>query len=103
MAGVTNTTARQYNLKVVREDGARVTLRLVPGFNSVDDAIWACFAKAKKVDPYVAQLKKSGVLKFGKSEDDKELDEESLAKTVSKVSAPPQTTSNGDSEDDQTG
>jgi len=90
MAGVTNNTQRQFNLKTIGKNGNRVTVRLVPGFNVVDDAHWIEFvSKTGKVeDAYVAELKKKGQISFGKAEDDKELDEEGT-KAKSKSRAMP--------------
>ncbi len=89
MAGVTNRTARQFNLKTIGKNGNRVTVRIVPGFNVVDDKHWEEFvAKDGKADPYVAKLKEEGSLEFGKGEDDKELESE-VPKSKSKSTAMP--------------
>jgi len=91
MSGITNNTARQFNLKTINDNGSRVTVRIAPGFNVVEDSHWASFVSkdGKKVDPYVAELKKKGQLSFGKEEDDKELDQDPDTKSKSKsVSAP---------------
>lgn len=78
MAGVVNNTQRQFNLKTIGKNGNRVTVRVVPGFNVVDDKHWEEFVSAdgKTVDAYVAQLKKEGSLAFGKDQDEKELESE---------------------------
>lgn len=91
MAGVTNTTQRQYNLKTIGKNGNRVTVRVVPGFNVVDDKHWEEFVSkdGKSVDAYVAQLQKEGKLRFGKDEDDKELEEEKPVQAKSKSQAVP--------------
>lgn len=91
MAGVTNKTQRQFNLKTIGKNGNRVTVRVVPGFNVVEDKHWEEFVSkdGKNVDPYVAQLKQEGKLSFGKDEDDKELDEEKPVKAKSKSQTMP--------------
>lgn len=91
MAGVTNKTQRQFNLKTIGKNGHRVTVRVVPGFNVVDDRHWEEFVSkdGKTVDPYVANLKKEGKLDFGKDEDDKELEEEKPVRAKSKSQAVP--------------
>lgn len=91
MAGVTNKTQRQFNLKTIGKNGHRVTVRVVPGFNVVDDRHWEEFVSkdGKTVDPYVAKLKKEGKLDFGKDEDDKELEEEKPVRAKSKSQAVP--------------
>ena len=78
MAGVTNTTQRQYNLKTIGKSGNRVTVRVVPGFNVVDDKHWSEFVskEGKPLDAYVSQLKEQGKLTFGKTQDDQELESE---------------------------
>lgn len=90
MAGVTNKTERQYNLKTIGKNGNRVTVRVVPGFNVVDDKHWEEFVSkdGKNVDAYVAQLQKEGKLVFGKDEDEKELESEA-PKAKSKSQATP--------------
>lgn len=91
MAGITNNTARQYNLKCIGKAGNRVTVRVAPGFNVVEDAHWEEFVSkdGKKVDSYVATLKKEGKLSFGKEEDDKELEQEPDTKSKSKSTPAP--------------
>lgn len=78
MAGVTNYTARQYNLKCISKGGNRVTVRIAPGFNVVDDAIWNEFVSkdGKKINPYVAELKADNKLSFGPADDDKEFEQD---------------------------
>lgn len=90
MAGVFNKTARQFNLKTIGKNGHRVVVRVVPGFNVVDDAHWEHFVSkdGKTVDAYVAELKKKGQLDFGATEDEKELESEA-PKSKSKSTAPP--------------
>lgn len=76
MAGIMNHTARQFNLKCVTKGGSRVVVRIAPGFNVVEDAHWQAFVSkdGKKVDPYVAELKKKGDIEFGAKIDDMELE-----------------------------
>ena len=90
MAGVTNTTQRQYNLKTIGKSGNRVTVRVVPGFNVVDDKHWSEFVSkdGKEVDAYVSQLKEQGKLSFGKVQDDQELESE-VSKSKSKSQSKP--------------
>ena len=91
MAGIMNNTARQYNLKCVGKNKHRVTVRIAPGFNVVNDEHWAHF----KGDAYVAELKDKGFISFGKRQDDMELD--MAPDTISKSkSAPPPSTSRAD-------
>ncbi len=91
MAGIMNNTARQYNLKCVGKNGNRVTVRVAPGFNVVNDEHWVHF----KGDPYVEWLKKKGLIGFGKKQDDMEL--EMAPDTVSKSkSSPPSGASKAD-------
>ena len=91
MAGITNNTTRQYNLKCIAKNGNRVTVRVAPGFNVVEDAHWAEFVSkdGKRIDPYVASLKKEGKISFGKEEDDKELEMEPDTRSKSKSVATP--------------
>jgi len=90
MAGVTNTTQRQYNLKAIGKAGDRITIRIVPGFNVVDDKHWESFVSkdGKEVDAYVSELKEQGELTFGKTQDDQELESE-VSKSKSKSQAMP--------------
>ena len=90
MAGVTNTTQRQYNLKTIGKSGNRVTVRVVPGFNVVDDKHWEEFVgkDAKVVDAYVSELTEQGKLTFGKTQDDQEL-ESVVSKSKSKSQSKP--------------
>lgn len=90
MAGVVNNTQRQFNLKTIGKNGNRVTVRVVPGFNVVDDKHWEEFVSAdgKTVDAYVAKLKKEGSLAFGKDQDDKQLESE-VPKSKSKSAKVP--------------
>ena len=85
MAGIMNKTARQFNIKVMDKKGHRVTVRIAPGFNVVDDNHWApC-----KNDPYVKGLKDQGKIDFGKAMDDMELDADPDTKSKSKSTPPP--------------
>lgn len=91
MAGVLNKTARQFNLKCISPKNQRITVRVVPGFNIVDDEYWSAFVrpasnKGEKdyIDPYVAELAKNNMIAFGEEIDDMELDTEPVAKTKSK-------------------
>ena len=90
MAGVINTTQRQFNLKILSKTGDRVTVRIVPGFNVVDDKHWESFVSkdGKEVDAYIAELKEQGKLTFGKAQDDQELESE-VTKSKSKSQAIP--------------
>lgn len=83
MAGVLNQTERQYNIRGMDKDGSRVTVRLKPGFNVVDDKHWA----AVKDIPFVQELKRNGRVDFGKTSiADRELDAKpeqvAMSKTV---------------------
>lgn len=97
MAGILNNTARQYNLKCMTKEGQRVTVRIAPGFNVVDDEHWKAFIKPK-VDPYVAQLKKDGHIDFGAKIDDMELEQAPDTKAKSKSVTPPKTKPKAESE-----
>jgi len=90
MAGVINNTQRQFNLKILSKAGERVTVRIVPGFNVVDDKHWESFVSkdGKEVDAYVSELKEQGKLTFGKTQDDQELESE-VSKSKSKSQAMP--------------
>ena len=99
MAGIMNKTARQYNLKCIDKKGRRVTVRLAPGFNVVDDEHWRAFVKGKKVDPYVKELKAEGSIDFGQAMDDLELEQDPDTKSKSKAENPPPTSPNEDSEE----
>lgn len=91
MAGIKNNTARQYNLKCIGKNSNRVTVRVAPGFNVVEDAHWEAFVSkdGKTVDPYVAQLKKEGSIDFGDKVDDLELEQAPDTKAKSKSSPMP--------------
>lgn len=91
MAGILNNTARQYNLKCIGKNGNRVTVRVAPGFNVVEDKHWEEFVSkdGKKVDPYVAQLKKEGAIDFGAKVDDLELEQAPDTKAKSKSTPTP--------------
>jgi hypothetical protein len=90
MAGVINNSQRQYNLKTIGKNGNRVTVRIVPGFNVVDDKHWSEFVskEGKALDAYVSQLKEQGKLSFGKVQDDQELESE-VKKSKSKSQVMP--------------
>lgn len=91
MAGIKNNTARQYNLKCIGKNGNRVTVRVAPGFNVVEDTHWEEFVSkdGKKVDPYVAELKKAGHIEFGAAIDDLELEQDPDTKAKSKSTPAP--------------
>lgn len=72
MAGIMNKTARQYNLKCIDKNGRRVTVRIAPGFNVVNDDHWGPF----KTDKYVTDLRKKDLIDFGKKFDDMEMDQD---------------------------
>ena len=85
MAGIMNNTARQYNIKCVGKKNHRVTVRVAPGFNVVDDEHW----EACKNDAYVKLLKKEGKIDFGSKQDDMELERDPDTKAKSKSTPPP--------------
>lgn len=91
MAGIVNKTARQFNLKCIDKNGNRVTVRVAPGFNVVEDAHWEAFVSkdGKTVDPYVAELKKKGDIDFGDNVDDLELEQAPDTKAKSKSTPAP--------------
>ena len=91
MAGIVNKTARQFNLKCLGKTGNRVTVRVAPGFNVVEDAHWEAFVSkdGKTVDPYVAELQKKGHLEFGDKVDDLELEQDPDTKAKSKSTPVP--------------
>lgn len=70
MAGIINTTARQYNIKAVSASGHYVTVRLAPGYSEVVDKHW----KHCKDSPFVKELIKAGKIQAGPSIDDLLLD-----------------------------
>ena len=84
MSGIINKTARQFNLKCIGANGNRTIVRVAPGFNVVDDEHWKHFVDGKKVDAYVAGLKKKGFLEFGPTIDDLELEQAPDTKAKSK-------------------
>lgn len=84
MAGILNHTARQFNLKCIGANKNRTVVRLAPGFNVVDDEHWKQFVNGKKVDSYVAELKKQGSIEFGSAVDDLELERAPDTKAKSK-------------------
>jgi hypothetical protein len=91
MAGIVNKTARQFNLKCIAKNGNRVTIRVAPGFNVVEDSHWEAFVSkdGKHVDSYVAELKKKGSIQFGAEEDDLELEKAPDTKAKSKSTPSP--------------
>ncbi len=84
MAGIINHTARQFNLKCIGANKNRTIVRVAPGFNVVDDEHWKQFVNGKKVDPFVAELKKLGQIEFGPAVDDLELEQAPDTKAKSK-------------------
>jgi len=76
MAGVLNTTERQYNLKCVYE-GRRLVIRLIPGLNDVPESNWATMLK----DPYVKGLVGEGKVIFNDEVTKRLETEEPLAST----------------------
>ena len=93
MAGVMNNTARQFNLKCIGKERKRVTVRLAPGFNVVEDTHWDHFfkgtGKSKKADPYLQSLKDDGSLDYGTKMDDLELERDPDTKSKSKATPKP--------------
>jgi hypothetical protein len=91
MAGINNNTARQFNLKCIGKNKNRVTVRIAPGFNVVEDTHWEEFVSkdGKHVDPYVAEIKKKGFIDFGNKIDDMELEQDPDTKAKSKSTPPP--------------
>lgn len=91
MAGIMNNTARQFNLKCMGKNGHRVTVRVAPGFNVVDDEHWKHFVdkKRKHIDPYVKTLADAKDLEFGTKWDDMELERDPDTKAKSKSAPPP--------------
>lgn len=93
MAGVLNKTARQYNLKCMSENGHRVTVRIAPGFNAVDDDHWSHFfrgeGKKRKTDPYLQSLVDENKIYFGEEYDEMELERDPDTKSKSKATPPP--------------
>lgn len=85
MAGVFNKTSRQYNLKCIDKKGRRITCRVAPGMNDMDDDHWTPMSK----DPYVLKLKEEGSIDFGKDVDDMLFDKEPDTKAKSKAVTPP--------------
>lgn len=85
MAGVNNKTARQFNLKAIT-NGKHVTVRLKPGFNTVNDSAW----DHMKGCEYVKSLKEQGLIDFGKAQDDKELDADSSQEAITSVKKAPE-------------
>ena len=86
MAGIMNKTARQFNVKAMDKRGHRVSVRIAPGFNVVNDDHW----EPCKTDAYVKTLKAKGFIDFGKGMDDMEMDADPDTKSKSKATPPPQ-------------
>lgn len=85
---ISNTTARQFNVKFIL-DKSRLTVRLVPGVNSVEDKI----GEALKKDEYFQSLiELKQILIGGKPEGDTKAVE-------SKVSAKPKVSKKSDKKD----
>jgi hypothetical protein len=63
-----NNTARPYNIKGTDKQGRRVTVRLLPGFNVVNDEHWAAVKGLK----FVKVLHDDDKIDFGTSLDKKE-------------------------------
>lgn len=85
MAGVMNNTARQYNLKGTDSKKARITVRLKPGFNVVEDEHWAGVSGLD----FVEDLKADGKIDFGTKLDKKQADAgKSETAQVKKTPAP---------------
>ena len=91
MAGIINKTARQFNLKCIGKNDNRVTVRVAPGFNVVEDKHWEEFVSkdGKTVDPYVTYLKEQGYIEFGSKADDLELEQDPDTKAKSKSTPAP--------------
>ena len=96
MAGIMNKTARQFNLKCIDENKSRVTVRIAPGFNVVDDDHWKPFIK----DPYTLGLQKENSIDFGKEFDDMELEKDPDTQAKSKSVAAPKPLEGSKPEDD---
>jgi len=92
MAGIVNNTARQFNLKCIGKNGNRVTVRVAPGFNVVEDAHWSEFVSKNHIDLFVAELKKEGFIEFGDKQDDLELEKDPDTKAKSKSTPTPKAT-----------
>ena len=94
MAGIINKTARQFNLKCLAKNGNRVTVRVAPGFNVVEDTHWEVFVSkdGKTIDPYVAELREKGYLEFGDKVNDLELEQDPDTKAKSKSTPTPKPT-----------
>lgn len=90
MAGIKNNTERQYNLKCIGKNGNRVTVRLVPGINNVDDKHWGEFVRkeGKKtvIDPFVKELAETG--KIEEIEDFDDLDDDTPKARSKSVKTP---------------
>ena len=95
MAGILNKTARQFNLKCIGANGNRVTVRVAPGFNVMEDKHWEEFlasgtGKSKReMDPYVKSLQEKGDLEFGSKVDDMIMERDPDTKAKSKSEPTP--------------
>lgn len=91
MAGVINNTARQFNLRAFSESGNKVTVRLAPGFNVVDDEHWNAFVSKAGVTTvaFLDELVKKGHIEFGKKVSDLELEKDPDTKSKSKSEPAP--------------
>ena len=84
MSGLINTTARQYNVRCIAPNGNKTTVRIAPGFNVIDSAHWKHFVDGENIDPYIAELKSKGFIKFGPDMDDLEIEQAPDTKALSK-------------------
>ena len=67
MAIVKNKTYRQFNCRALTDNGARLTLRLIPGLNDVEDNVWQNFVSkdGKKINSFIAELKSKDQIDYG--------------------------------------
>ena len=67
MAIVKNKTSRQFNCRALAHNGARLTLRLIPGMNDVEDDVWQHFVSkdGKKINSFIAELKSRDQIDYG--------------------------------------
>lgn len=86
MAAIVNKTARQFNLKCVGKNGNKVTVRIAPGLNIVEDSHWEAFVSKdnKTIDPFVSELKSKNLIDFGGKIEDLELESSPDTKAKSK-------------------
>lgn len=80
-----NNTARQYNIKGTGDKKSRVTVRLKPGFNVVEDVHW----DAVKDLSYVKLLREKDKIDFGSAMDKKQTTAEKSQKAQSKKTQAP--------------